>query len=686
MTTEIRNAYRNDFAQSLLDDIQQQRAQYHSFIGKVNDWVTYPDLTTDFTQGPETDSYNTLVRENALILKKILSSDVSLASVRYDWFVGTVYTEWDSTKHMEGEPFYVLTTALNVYKCLSNNRGSASTQEPMGKSFGVIKTTDGYLWKYMFSIANYKYNKFADSEFIPVQNANSNKFYNNGSVEYVNVVDGGSWYSSTLETQIVVTGATVGSGASAQILVNASGQITGFTNIVGGSQYVAGGAVTFVSTSGIGAVLTPTFSAGQLTGFIILDGGLHYSNGETITITVGGAVLVPTISASGNIKSVTIVNPGSGYLVKPTLTVTSTGFGGGKYGNPTAVVDCFVGDGSIQYVYVKDPGEGYPKNTLTTISVSGDGTGAQFSPVVVGGKIIGVNVDNPGTGYTTIKLTAIGTGVDAKLTASMKLADYTSDQSIVEQTAVKGAVYNVKVTNGGNNYTSTTQISFVGDGSGFVATPVIVDGSIVDIAITSYGAGYSYLDVILTDPNRGVIGTVVDAKLYSIISPGNGHGSDAVAELLATQLVLNTEFRQGVGDSDLVQDYRQYGIFKNLTTPVSEKIFTENSTIVAYKVKLAGAVRPVLDEVLIQDSTKVKYRVAGILGDYIYLQIMSRRVLSPSGTLIAAADGSRLYTVADVVTKPTVNKYSGKLLYVSNTQKLLFTDTQGIVIKTVLKF
>lgn len=682
MITEIRNAYRNDFAQSLLDDIQQQRAQYHSFIGKVDNWGVGESV-----QVAETDAYNTKVRENALVIKKILSSDVSLAATRYNWVSGTVYTEWDGTRPMEGQPYYVLTSGLNVYKCLSNNLGVVSTQEPSGKQFGVFRTTDGYLWKYMFTIPNYKYTKFADFEFIPVQNANSNKFYNNGSVEYVNVVDGGSGYSSTLSTQIVVTGTTNGSGASAQIVVNSSGQITGFTNIIGGSNYTNGGVVTFGATSGIGASLTPQFTAGVLTSFNILDGGVSYSNGETITITVGGAILIPTLSSTGSIKGVTIVNEGSGYTSTPVLTVTSsTGFGNGIYGNSTAIVECIMVGGSIKQVYIKDPGTAYPLNTTTTISVSGDGTGAQFTPVVYNGKIIAVNVNNPGVGYTTIKLTVVGTGADAKLTAAMKLSDYTSDQSIVEQTAVKGAVYNVKVTVGGNNYTNTTQISFVGDGSGFMATPIIVDGSIIDISISAYGAGYSYLDVIITDPNRGVAGTVIDAKLYSIISPGNGHGSDAVAELMATQLVLNTEFRQGVGDADLVQDYRQYGIFKNLTTPISEKLFTENSSIIAYKVKLTGTVQPTLDEVLIQDITKIKYRVVSVTSGFVYLQIMSNRALSPSGTMVAATDASRIYTVADVISKPVVNKYSGKLLYVSNTEQLLFTDTQGIVIKTVLKF
>ena len=686
MTTDIRNAYRNDFAQSLLDDIQQQRAQYYSFMGKVNEWVTNPDGSTDFTRGEETDEYNNGVRENALLIKKILASDVSLATVRYDWFPNQVFTEWDNTKPMEGHQFYVLSTANNVYKCLSNNNGAPSTQEPYGKSYGVLQTVDGYLWKYMYSIPSYKYTKFVDTGYIPVQNSNSNRFYNNGSIEYVNVVDGGSGYSSSLSTQLIVTGSTTGSGASAKVVVGTFGQITGFTDIIGGSGYTKGCSVSFSPTSGSGAVLTPIFSSGSLTGFTITDGGIGYSMGDVVMLTVDGAVLIPAISEQGSITDVTIVNSGTGYVSAPTITVTSTGFGTGIYGNPTAVVECVVSDGKIVYVYVKDPGELYPRNTLTAITVSGDGTGARFSPVIIDGKVVSVFVDSPGVGYTSMKLTVSGAGTGAKIVPVLRGSDYTSDQSVVEQTAVKGAVYNVKVTQGGTNYTNTTQMTVSGDGTGFSAVPVIVNGAIYRIDIISYGSGYSYLDITFTDPNRGVIGTVIDAKTYAIISPIGGHGSDALSELLATQVVISTEFRQGVGNEDLIQDYRQYGILKNLTTPVSDKIFTENSSIIAYKVQLTGTTTPVLDEVLIQDSSKVKYRVASIANGYVYLQILSKRAIIPSGTLAAATDASRLYSVAEVISKPTVNKYSGKLLYVSNSAKLFYTDTQGIVIKTVLKF
>jgi len=50
---------------------------------------------------------------------------------------------------------YVMTSARNVYKCLSNNNSALSTVEPTGdytSSNGNIATSDGYIWKYMYNI------------------------------------------------------------------------------------------------------------------------------------------------------------------------------------------------------------------------------------------------------------------------------------------------------------------------------------------------------------------------------------------------------------------------------------------------------------------------------------------------------------------------------------------------------
>ena len=70
--------------------------------------------------------------------------------------------------------FYVLSSARNVYKCLDNNGGATSTDEPTGVSTSVITTTDSYKWKFIYTLsvinkANFLstrfYGSFANSKY-----------------------------------------------------------------------------------------------------------------------------------------------------------------------------------------------------------------------------------------------------------------------------------------------------------------------------------------------------------------------------------------------------------------------------------------------------------------------------------------------------------------------------------------
>ena len=92
---------------------------------------------------------------------------------RHNWTTGTVYdyyrgdygSQWSSTvtdivKTVNAginlwastTLFYVLSSTNNVYKCMSNNGGVASTVEPSGTSNAEYSTGDGYWWKYMYTL------------------------------------------------------------------------------------------------------------------------------------------------------------------------------------------------------------------------------------------------------------------------------------------------------------------------------------------------------------------------------------------------------------------------------------------------------------------------------------------------------------------------------------------------------
>ena len=102
-------------------------------------------------------------------MSHITGRDIRLGIARYDWTSGTTYVKYN--ENVSGE-FYVLAGILNrdVYKCLDNNGDSSSTSKPTHKNMGISreKESDGYVWKYMFTIPDIEFYEFATDSFLPV--------------------------------------------------------------------------------------------------------------------------------------------------------------------------------------------------------------------------------------------------------------------------------------------------------------------------------------------------------------------------------------------------------------------------------------------------------------------------------------------------------------------------------------
>lgn len=153
MTTfSIRNEFHSDIASLLLDEIQYQKSAFYYFLGKVDPWMSN-DVVPDAPESNSTQE-DTKIRTNALYYKRISPNEVTLVTKRYDWAVGEIFDAWDHTLDMRSKKFYCFTDEFNVYKCLDNNGGAPSTIKPSGLSFVPIRTADGYLWKYMYTVPN----------------------------------------------------------------------------------------------------------------------------------------------------------------------------------------------------------------------------------------------------------------------------------------------------------------------------------------------------------------------------------------------------------------------------------------------------------------------------------------------------------------------------------------------------
>ena len=102
-------------------------------------------------------------------MKRVNYADVKHVIPRIEWTAGIIVDEYDDEDINLFEKYYfVKNSENNVYKCISNNYRSISTQEPKGRSLNYFITSDSYKWKYMYSIDDNDRLRFETKDFMPV--------------------------------------------------------------------------------------------------------------------------------------------------------------------------------------------------------------------------------------------------------------------------------------------------------------------------------------------------------------------------------------------------------------------------------------------------------------------------------------------------------------------------------------
>ena len=244
MAATITNALKN----FILDEIKKTKdsssnpSKFYAAIGRSQNWDsadTVPDPQLSLKQ--ERD-----FRNNMQAVRLI--SDASFVVPRYNWSSGTFYDAYDDTTVGNSSAYYVVNSNQQVYMVLRksiNDSGTAvaSTVEPTGNTTGTpFKTSDGYVWKFMYSISATDANKFQSANFIPVK-----------SIPFTNV------NSSVAEVeQKAVQDAAV------------HGQIIGYGIESAGAGYSSAPTLT-VQGNGSNAAATATISGGQVVKVEVAD-------------------------------------------------------------------------------------------------------------------------------------------------------------------------------------------------------------------------------------------------------------------------------------------------------------------------------------------------------------------------------------------------------------------------------
>lgn len=232
-------------------------------FGKVDPW---PNSDTP-PQAVNSVDTNIGVWKNMIGAKKIQGNDVRLAIRRFDWVSGTVYTEYDDSEanldmNDPDVKFYVVTDEWNVYKCLGNNNGGASTVKPTSiNTYIAERLSDRYIWKFMYQLSDEEKLRFTTSNFIPVRTLTED----NGSLQWhvqanavqgsigsIKITNGGAGY--TVTPTVTITGD--GTGAEATLTVNPSTYAVDSIFITNKGQNYTYANVTINQAGGVGAGAT----------------------------------------------------------------------------------------------------------------------------------------------------------------------------------------------------------------------------------------------------------------------------------------------------------------------------------------------------------------------------------------------------------------------------------------------
>lgn len=125
--------------------------------------------------------------DQMLGLKKVESSNIRGVIRNNTWKSGSVYDVYRHDYGSETQPYsnnfiagresetklyetdyYVVTSEFKIYKCLDNNNQANSTIEPSSISSAPFKESDGYTWKYMYSLSAADFEKFKTDDYIPI--------------------------------------------------------------------------------------------------------------------------------------------------------------------------------------------------------------------------------------------------------------------------------------------------------------------------------------------------------------------------------------------------------------------------------------------------------------------------------------------------------------------------------------
>lgn len=535
------------------------------------------DTTPEFEESVNNVNYESY--RNMIGGKKVNDADVIHMVNHNQWSNNTLYEMYDDTKaHLDETNFFVVvqeTSNYNVFKCLDNNYGANSLQAPSLTETNAndtiyITASDGYQWKYMYTIPEATYDKFTTNEYIPiVSNNDVTSSAIDGSLQVIKITDGGNNYSSYANGFVTQYGV-----AGDNKLIAISGTTSSVLNVGNTSGFVK-------------EEVTTSF----VNGLRILNGGTGYTTSDTITIT-GTATAVATanitsVDANGTITGVNLITKGKSHSGTPTVTIS-----GG-----TSTANILASLGTANGVIIDSNATHLTVSSISgTLDATDEITGTTSSTVsnVVSVTQIGDELSS-NTDFYKGSAFYIESGTGAGQIGII-------DEYIVtanEKRVLLASEFNTALASD-SKFTISPQVIITGDGTGAVArarvNSLLNANVVANVEVINVGSGYTYANVSIQG-NTGFVTNAVSnsyltttAAARAVISPPNGHGSNNLSELFGNKIgisisLANTESGTLIANND----FREIGLIKDPLFANGTLTFSANTAAIASGLTVTGS-------------------------------------------------------------------------------------------------
>lgn len=534
---EVTFKYNYSSAKAFKEDIENPKNTFFMFSGRGQEWDSNspPDTNTSLND-VELDVY-----KNIAYGVRITNNDILYLAPRYDWVSNTIYAEYNP---YDGEiyekNFYVIVDGIHVYKVLSNNNDSPSTIKPSFKSIVPFLTSDGYKWKYLYTVSSNAQSKFSQSNndsygFVAITpNTQITSSAIPGSVDYIKIINGGARYdtfrANTLRAITNSTSLVLDSGAStvdgfytnSSIYIKASGgvgQLIEISNYSGSDKVatLSEPLLTYKVVTLANVVPVTAFKIGESVNQGDASGNIIFSDTQAVELGIG---VFTTPFLVGEV--VTQFNTGANGIVafaNSSKMLLSSVFG--TFND----LNNIVGSYSLANAEVTSVTN---KPTITVFVTSN----SEFQ----------IN-------STSIVSTDTGVGYISALTTTPSPT---------------------------SEYIISPTIKLNGDGQGFKAYATItsssnsiVNGSINSIYVLNSGNNYTYANVVIYANNayRSSVNGSINSTALAYISPIFGHGGNVVEELGGKYLGLVGEFSKASDTSYYLPSYGNVHVFGLIKNP-----------------------------------------------------------------------------------------------------------------------